>query len=189
MTDAQPTCPRPKCGKPIGDTAYVCPRCADVLAVALRHAASLWPDVETAVARESRIVASPNPPGIRRTLHGPYCRTCHHDSCLDVHKSQIAARQEDPITGETNVISFTAHENAWVVANTATTWARLVSEEKSEDIPPEPEPEPKRADPVRVVVHRPKPLHLVPTDRPDRCDYSDLPVESCACGHHERTTA
>jgi hypothetical protein len=106
-----------------------------------------------------------------------------------VHKSQIAARQEDPITGEANVISFTAHENAWVVANTATTWARLVSEEKSEDIPPEPEPEPKLADPARIVVHHADdyPFCLVP--RRTYCDYSDLPVESCACGHHERTTA
>lgn len=51
--------------------------------------------------------------------------------------------------------------------------------------------EPKRHTPAPISL---RPVRVVPdshdTDRPDRCHYSDLPMDQCACGHHqERTSA
>jgi hypothetical protein len=44
--------------------------------------------------------------------------------------------------------------------------------------------EPKRHTPAPISL---RPRHEVPdshdTDRPDRCHYSDLPIDQCACGH------
>lgn len=190
----QATCPR--CDSPITDTAYVCPRCADVLAVALRNAAANWEELEAAIAKQTAIVGSGGPPRGSKTLHGPLCDACHHHSCLSVRKSQIRARNEDPIPGETNHISFGAHEDGWVVTNTATTWARLIEEESGRPIPPPAPPEPLRADPVRLVVKRSptretvlaaalrRGLEVVRSPSPDLCDYSWLPMTMCGCGRH-----
>src|SRR5690348_5253166 len=99
----QAICPR--CDTPIQDTAYVCARCADILAVVLRNAASNWDELEAAIARQTAISGDGGPSsGGRRTLHGPTDIPCHHDSCLKVLGSQIRARSEDPIPGETNHI-------------------------------------------------------------------------------------
>jgi hypothetical protein len=160
--------------------------------VALRHAATLWGDLQDAVARQSRVPASLGSSRKPQTLHGPVCRgmTCDHASCEAVWKSRNRALSEPPIPNEAApAISFHASEDAFIVGNTITTWARLVSEESGDPIPnPEP-PEPQRADPVRIHVRR-IPLRVYPSDRPERCDYSDLPVRTCACGranHHQET--
>jgi hypothetical protein len=180
----QPICPR--CDVPIPDTAYVCKRCADVLAVALRNAAANWEELEAAIARQTALAGSGGTPsGAKRVLHGPTDIPCFHDSCLSVRKSQLRAMwtAESPIPGEKSLVSLGALEDGWIVTNTATTWARLVVEESGRPIPPPTPPAPKRADPKRVTVSRPKPLEVLHSPSPTLCDYSWLPVEFCGCGH------
>ena len=201
MTDLR-TCPRPKCGRPLTDTHEVCARCATVLAVALRNAASNWDELEAAVARQTAISGDSGATAKPRTLHGPTDVPCDHGSCLRVLQSQIRARNEEPISGETNHISFGAHETAWEVTNTATTWARLIEEESGRPIPAPAPPVSLRADPVRVSVRRHpsrdavlqaaarRGLEVVKSPSPTLCDYSWLPTEFCGCGrHHTKESA
>ncbi|MGZ4518891.1 MAG: hypothetical protein ACXVX9_12185 [Mycobacteriaceae bacterium] len=185
----QPTCPR--CDSPIQDTAYVCTRCADVLAVALRNAAANWDELEAAIAKQTAMTGEAGASTGRRTLEGPTDIPCHHGSCLTIRQSQLRAQwNEDPISGETNLVSFGALENGWIVTNTATTWARMIEEESGRPIPAPIAPPSLRADPPRVLVRPRVELHVVSAPRADLCDYSWLPKDVCACGHdHERTTA
>jgi hypothetical protein len=145
--------------------------------------------MEDAVARQTAMAGSSTPPRKPRALEGPVCVSCHHGSCDPVRVSRIRNTwTEDPISGETSLVNFAAMEEAWIVTNTATTWARVVAEESGRPIPPETPREPAKGEPRRVLVQR-KRYTMVPADRPDRCDYSDLPIDTCACGHsHERTT-
>ena len=179
--------PCPRCERPLPDGFVVCDRCASVLAVALRNAAANWDELEAAVARQTAINGNANPGSGPRTLHGPTDHPCHHDSCLRVLQSQIRARNEDPIPGETNHVSFGSLEDAWIVTNTATTWARLIEEESGRPIPPPTAPTSLRADPTRVLVHRRPVLHMVPADRETLCDFSWLPIEFCGCGRTHPT--
>jgi hypothetical protein len=169
---------------PIQDTAYVCQRCADVLAVALRNAASNWDELEAAIARQTAIAGDGGAPTTRNTLEGPTDIPCHHGSCLTIRQSQLRAQwNEDPISGETNHVSFGALEDGWIVTNTATTWARLIEEESGRPIPERVAPTPIQGEPKRIIVRRRVGLEVVAAPRADLCDYSWLPIDMCACGH------
>lgn len=181
MTDR----PCPRCDAPLADTQVVCKRCSDVLAVALRNAAANWDELEAAVARQTATSGDATT-GTRRLLEGPVCAHCFHASCLPIRMARIRVSwTEDPIPGETNHVSFGAMEDAWIVTNTATTWARVIEEESGRPIPPPTYREGDRAEPRRVLVQRPE-LHVVPADRPTLCDYSWLPEEFCGCRNPQR---
>lgn len=178
MTDR----PCPRCGTPLTDVAVVCQRCADVLAVALRNAAANWDELEAAVARQTAISGDATT-GTRRLLEGPVCAHCHHASCLPIRMARIRVSwTEDPIPGETNHVSFGAMEDAWIVTNTATTWARVIEEESGRPIPPPSYREGDRAEPRRVIVTR-HDRQVTPSPNAAWCDYSWLPIEACACGN------
>lgn len=178
------TCPRPGCGIPIPDTAYVCTRCASILSVALRNAAANWDELEAAVARQSAISGDSGSATTPRTLHGPTDIPCQHGSCLTVRQSQLRAMwAESPIPGEKNLISFAAHEDAWIVTNTATTWARLVEEETGRRVPAHGPSAPIKGEPLRVVVPARRQPQKQTAPSPTLCDYSWIPLAFCACGH------
>lgn len=183
MTDR----PCPRCDGALPESAFVCPRCADVLAVALRNAAANFDELEAAVARQTAISGDSGASGQRRLLEGPVCAHCFHGSCLPIRTARIRnSWTEDPIPGETNHVSFGAMEDAWIVANTATTWARLISEETGRPIPPPTYREGVKGEPRRVLVQRPA-LKTYPPDYPDRCAFSDLPLGTCACRNPRRS--
>jgi hypothetical protein len=179
------TCPR--CEGELSSDSFICQRCADVLAVALRNAAANFDELEAAVARQTAISGDSGSGQRRRTLEGPVCPHCFHASCLPIRQSQLRAMwSEDPIPGETNHVSFGAMEDAWIVTNTATTWARLIEEETGRPIPPPAYREAVKGEPRRVLVQRAT-LKTYPPDYPDRCTYSDLPLGTCACHNPRRS--
>lgn len=128
--------PCPICDKPIPDTAYVCPACADELCNRLVALATLWPDVIDAAHRLNRVerpsvgtasAKEPTPP-----TQGPDCgrSECAHESCMTIAWEWVKAqRQPDemPIPNET-VLPFSPEisEDRDAIANTVTTWARDV---------------------------------------------------------------
>lgn len=168
-----PTCPR--CGRPIPDTAYVCPSCQDELAADLRRAAELWPALEGTVARQSRVSPSTSVGGrvTRPAGHGPACPWCLHPSCVAIRRAQVIARQEPPHSREDKgVLDLTASENAWIATNTTDAWTRQVSESRGTS--------PRSYQ----LPRKPEPLHVIRDDeRPELCIFSDLPYATCRCGH------
>lgn len=130
------TCPRPHCGRPIPDGAYICPDCATHLATELRDAANLWKHLEETVGRQSRTTSAPSTGPRRLTLNGPTCASCDHTSCHDVWKSQQRARTEPPLAHEEPpLINLAASEDAWIITNTATSWAGHISVQRGMPVP------------------------------------------------------
>jgi hypothetical protein len=155
-----------------------------VLAVALRNAAGNWPEVEAAVARQTAIAGDGSPAASPRVMRGPTDIPCFHDSCLRVRQSQLrAAWSEAPLSGEKNLVSFGALEDAWIVTNTASTWARLVQDETGHPVPAYDAPTPDRAEPKRLTVVRERERERSPKTGEPLCRFSDLPESMCACGH------
>lgn len=173
------TCP--VCDRPIHDQAYVCSTCGDLLAEDLRTCASLWLESELTLTRQAHVSG-----GIgvsareHHTVYGPYCQSCEHPSCEVAVHSQMRARMagEQPIPNEEAMpMHYGASEARWIAANTITTWARHVSEERGIPIPDPPRPVP----PATVTVT------ACPRKEETLCPMSDLPPEQCACRRHRET--
>lgn len=179
------TLPCPRCDKPIADTAYVCAVCARKLADDLREAVALWVNLQETVGRATRTTGRPQAGGHKVTRHGPTCRgmTCDHESCEAIWKARHRALTEQPLPHEdAPLISLSAAEDSWIVTNTATTWARHISEQRGIPIP-KPKPKSRHQNDVET-------LHVITDDeKPKRCIYSDLFTEHCACGHTHQESA
>ena len=180
--------PCPICGRPIADTAYVCARCVEHAAGELRRLASTWHEIETTITRQSVSVGVVG--GTRRdtVVRGPVCRgmTCEHESCDVIWRSRHRALTEPAIAHESATpANLAASEQAWIIRNTVTTWARHVRETRGIDIPV-----------VRPRVLQPQVLSVL-HDRPQPldwwCEFGDLPNAVCACDNpnatHPRRTA
>lgn len=177
--------PCPLCGRPISDTAYVCHLCVIGAQSDLRRVASGWHHLEATIARQVAAEGSVRGPGKQRTLHGPVCRgmTCGekaHESCDKIWKSRHRALTEPPLAHEdAPPANLSASEDAWVVRNTAVGWARHISETRGIDVEP-----PRPTTPLTVVADPHD------TDRAERCHWSDLLIDQCACGHdHHQESA
>lgn len=104
--------PCPICDKPIADTAYVCHVCVTDLARRLRDSARDWPDLEDAIGR--RMILRSRTTGTRKPQPG----------------DELALAHETPL-----LINPAAMEQADIITNTATTWARHVIEERGHAAP------------------------------------------------------
>lgn len=113
------------CGKPVPDVAYVCHPCAYRddkqplgLAPRLRHAAELWPELETTITRQARMAE----PGPRARGHAPPqpIRPGLGDPAQD---HQLGSPAGLPF-------AWAAADVRDVVRNVVTTWARVVLEER-----------------------------------------------------------
>lgn len=170
------------CDKPLPDTARICPACVRRMRATLSRCVDLWPHVEAAVGRSLRLGGVPGT-GSRtvtaQSLVGPTCASCDHASCVAIWKRRTRGRNEPPIPNEEPLLlNPDALEDAWAVENTLTTWARLLSEETGEPIPP-----------LRARM-RAEPPQAPPLVADERCEFSDLPTKprlQCACNHPRRS--
>lgn len=169
--------PCPQCGRPIPDTAYICPACQDRLAGRLRSAASLWEHVQDTVAHQTHVEG--NLPATRHADPiGPIHVSCDDPSCDAIWKHRVRNRGLEPAAPheDRGIVDWAASERAWVVTNTIDTWTSKVASQRGNA-------------PRRPVLVRPE-LHTIHDDeRPHLCVFSDLPIEQCACGHEHRESA
>ena len=165
--------PCPRCGRPIGDTGYVCADCITDLQARLREAAGYLEhgELDLTVGRQTRTsvgVIEPKPVD-RAVYAGPWCygggHDCGHPSCRLVWYSiamrdvDAGGRLEDPLPNESaGIINFEAAETRAVVDNTARAWALFVQAQRGTTVP--------------VVRHRARRLAVV-----------EPPELPCACGH------
>lgn len=170
--------PCPLCGRPIPDTAYVCDDCASSMSSRLNRAAELWESVEDTVGHLAQVEGTSPIRGMARPdWIGPFCRSCDHDSCFAIWKSSTRLRKVEPagVREEKGLLDLDAFENSWIVGNTATAWADHVAQHRGN--------RPQKMPPIGGQVLRPIP------DRPERCVYSDLPIEQCACGRAHKVAS
>jgi hypothetical protein len=104
----------------VPDVAYVCAGCATALGKALHAAAELVPELETAVARLARF----GEPGPRSRGRAP---------AQPIRPDQPDADQSGP---DGLPISWSASIAAGTVANTVSTWCRVVVDQRYGDRPP-----------------------------------------------------
>lgn len=116
------------CDRPLPDTALVCPRCTRRLAAALRIAVDQWDDLQAVVGRVIHLGTAYRPPSAG-DAEGPACPWCEHATCRSVRARNVRLRDEPPIPNETPLpINLAAVEQRWAIANTVTTWTRLVED-------------------------------------------------------------
>jgi ribosomal protein L37AE/L43A len=118
-----PVCPI--CGKPIHDNAYICGTCGQTLTKALHHIADLHAELDVTLTRQARIGstngAPPPPPEVDPDPQPK-----------NVILWGVAVQPLPFHLGASKV----AHD----VANTISTWARVILEERRMELPPIPEP-------------------------------------------------
>jgi len=117
-----PVCPI--CGKPIHDNAYICASCGQTLTTALNHIADLHSELDVTLTRQARIGSTNGPAQAPEVDPDPLPK--------NVILWGVAVQPLPFHLGASKV----AHD----VANTISTWARVILEERRMELPPIPEP-------------------------------------------------
>lgn len=116
-------CALPACRRTVADTAYVCRDCEHDLAERLHEAAKFWPELETTITRQDRL----GQPGPRARGHVP----------PQPIRPGLGDPADDHQQGVPGGLPFhwAAAEVRDSVRNVASTWARVVQEERGGDPP------------------------------------------------------
>jgi len=116
-----PVCPN--CGKPIHDNAYICGPCGQTLTKVLNHIADLHSELDITLTRQAHVGS---------TNAAPPPEDAPEKDAKNVEFWGVAVQPSPFHIGASKV----AHD----VANTITTWARVILEERGMELPPIPAP-------------------------------------------------